>query len=397
MKGSDRLEKLSESQTLALTKRVRELQAQGRDIVGLTLGEPDFDTPTHIRNAAIDAIRDGFTHYPPVAGIPDLRQAVADKFKRDYGLTYKPANVVVSTGAKQSVINVVMALLNPGDECVLIAPYWVSYLEMIKMADGEARVVDTDVANGYKLDPADLEAAITPQTRLIIFNSPNNPTGTTYSRAELKAIAEVLARHPQVYIISDEIYEHLAYDTETACMASFPEIAERVIVVNGVSKGFAMTGWRIGYIVAPVWIAQLCEKFQGQITSGACSISQKATVAALTGPMEPTFAMRDEFKKRRDFMGGELNKIPGLKNYTPDGAFYFYPDVSHFIGKRTPGGVLIADVDDLSMYLLDEGGVAVIPGTAFGTDKHVRISYAYGMDLLRKGLQRISESLTALQ
>jgi aspartate aminotransferase len=397
MKGSDRLEKLSESQTLALTKRVRELQAQGRDIVGLTLGEPDFDTPTHIRNAAIDAIRDGFTHYPPVAGIPDLRQAVADKFKRDYGLAYKPANVVVSTGAKQSVINVVMSLLNPGDECVLIAPYWVSYLEMIKMADGEARVVDTDVANGYKLDPADLEAAITPQTRLIIFNSPNNPTGTTYSRAELKAIAEVLARHPQVYIISDEIYEHLAYDTETACMASFPEIAERVIVVNGVSKGFAMTGWRIGYIVAPVWIAQLCEKFQGQITSGACSISQKATVAALTGPMEPTFAMRDEFKKRRDFMGGELNKIPGLKNYTPDGAFYFYPDVSHFIGKRTPGGVLIADVDDLSMYLLDEGGVAVIPGTAFGTDKHVRISYAYGMDLLRKGLQRISESLTALQ
>lgn len=397
MKGSDRLEKLSESQTLALTKRVRELQAQGRDIVGLTLGEPDFDTPTHIRNAAIDAIRDGFTHYPPVAGIPDLRQAVADKFKRDYGLAYKPANVVVSTGAKQSVINVVMSLLNPGDECVLIAPYWVSYLEMIKMADGEARVVDTDVANGYKLDPADLEAAITPQTRLIIFNSPNNPTGTTYSRAELKAIAEVLARHPQVHIISDEIYEHLAYDTETACMASFPEIAERVIVVNGVSKGFAMTGWRIGYIVAPVWIAQLCEKFQGQITSGACSISQKATVAALTGPMEPTFAMRDEFKKRRDFMGGELNKIPGLKNYTPDGAFYFYPDVSHFIGKRTPGGVLIADVDDLSMYLLDEGGVAVIPGTAFGTDKHVRISYAYGMDLLRKGLQRISESLTALQ
>lgn len=397
MKGSDRLEKLSESQTLALTKRVRELQAQGRDIVGLTLGEPDFDTPTHIRNAAIDAIRDGFTHYPPVAGIPDLRQAVVDKFQRDYGLSYKPANVVVSTGAKQSVINVVMSLLNPGDECVLVAPYWVSYLEMVKMADGEARVVDTDVANGYKLDPADLEAAITPQTRLIIFNSPNNPTGTTYSKAELKAIADVLARHPHVYIISDEIYEHLAYDTETACMASFPEIAERVVVVNGVSKGFAMTGWRIGYIVAPVWIAQLCEKFQGQITSGACSISQKATVAALNGPMEPTYTMRDEFKKRRDFMGGELNKIPGLKNYTPDGAFYFYPDVSHFLGKRTPAGELIGDVDALSMYLLDQGGVAVIPGTAFGTDKHVRISYAYGMDMLRKGLQRIADSLTALQ
>lgn len=397
MKGTDRLEKLSESQTLALTKRVRELQAEGKDIVGLTLGEPDFDTPTHIRNAAIDAIRDGFTHYPPVAGIPDLRKAVAEKFSRDYGLQYTAANVVVSTGAKQSVVNVIMSLVNPGDESILVAPYWVSYLEMLKMADSEVAVVDTEVESGYKVNPQDLEAAITPKTRLIIFNSPNNPTGTTYSRSELKAIVEVLARHPHVYVLSDEIYEHITYDTETTCMASFPEIADRVIVVNGMSKGFAMTGWRIGYVVAPVWIAQLCEKYQGQITSGTCSISQKAAVAALTGPMEPTFTMRDEFRKRRDYMGAELSKIPGLKNYTPEGAFYFYPDVSHFIGKHTPEGKTIEDVDDLTMYLLDAGGVAVIPGTAFGTDKHVRISYAYSMDLLRKGMERITQSLTALQ
>ena len=397
MKGTDRLEKLSESQTLALTKRVRELQAEGKDIVGLTLGEPDFDTPTHIRNAAIDAIRDGFTHYPPVAGIPDLRKAVAEKFSRDYGLQYTAANVVVSTGAKQSVVNVIMSLVNPGDESILVAPYWVSYLEMLKMADSEVAVVDTEVESGYKVNPQDLEAAITPKTRLIIFNSPNNPTGTTYSRSELKAIVEVLARHPHVYVLSDEIYEHITYDTETTCMASFPEIADRVIVVNGMSKGFAMTGWRIGYVVAPVWIAQLCEKYQGQITSGTCSISQKAAVAALTGPMEPTFTMRDEFRKRRDYMGAELSKIPGLKNYTPEGAFYFYPDVSHFIGKHTPEGKTIEDVDDLTMYLLDAGGVAVIPGTAFGTDKHVRISYAYSMDLLSKGMERITQSLTALQ
>jgi aspartate aminotransferase len=397
MRGTDRLEKLSESQTLALTKRVRELQAEGKDIVGLTLGEPDFDTPDHIREAAVEAIRQGFTHYPPVAGIPELRKAVAEKFKRDYGCEYGPQNVVVSTGAKQSVINVVMSVLNPGDLCVLIAPYWVSYLEMVKMADAEAHVVHTHVENGYKITPEELEQALSPETKLIIFNSPNNPTGSTYSKEELGALAAVLAKFPNLTILSDEIYEHITYDVEPACMASFPSIADRCVIVNGVSKGFAMTGWRIGYMVGPTWVAQLCEKYQGQITSGACSISQKAAVAAISGPMKPTHDMRDAFRERRDFMGAELDKIQGLKNYCPEGAFYFYPDISAFLGKRTPSGRIVNDVDDLSMYLLDEGGVAVIPGTAFGTTQHLRISYAYNMDMLKKGILRIQNCLNALK
>lgn len=395
--ASDRLQKLSESQTLAMSKRVRELIAAGRDVIGLTLGEPDFDTPVHIRNAAIEAIRESFTHYPPVAGIPELRQAVADKFKREYGLDFSAANVVVSTGAKQSLVNTIMSLVNPGQRVLLPAPYWVSYYEMFKMADAEIHVLPTDIQAEYKLSPAQLEAAITPHTRLMLLNSPNNPTGSIYTRDELAALVEVLARHPQVYVISDEIYEYITYDTAPTCLASFDSIRDRVIVVNGVSKGFAMTGWRIGYIVAPKPIAALCEKFQGQVTSGASSISQRAALAALTGPLDPTWKMRDAFRARRDYVAARLEQIPGLKGYLPEGAFYFYPDFSEFFGRTAPNGERMDDIDSLARYLLDTGDVALISGTAFGTNEHMRISYAYAQESLEKALDRIQSALAALK
>ncbi|MEM7036031.1 MAG: pyridoxal phosphate-dependent aminotransferase [Bacteroidota bacterium] len=397
MKGTNLLQKLSESQTLAITKKVRQLRKEGRDITGLTLGEPDFDTPDHIRNAAIEAIREGFTHYPPVAGIPDLRQAIADKFRTQNGLDLGPKNVVVSTGAKQSIVNVIMSLINPGDEVIMGAPYWVSYLEMLKMADAKTVTIQTSITNRFKITPSLLEAAITPKTKMLILNSPNNPTGSMYTKQELTELVAVLAKHPHVFVLADEIYEHIAYDETPTSAASFPEIADRTIIVNGVSKGFAMTGWRIGYIGAPVWIAELCEKYQGQITSGASSISQRAALAALTGPMDPTYAMREEFRRRRDWMANELEIMPEVASYVPTGAFYFYPDLSVFFGRTAPSGRKIADIDVLCDYLIMEGGVALIPGTAFGTDAHVRISYAYAMETLQSGMERLGNALAALK
>jgi aspartate aminotransferase len=397
MKGTQRLAVLSESQTLSLTKLVRQLQAEGKDIVGLTLGEPDFDTPEHIRSAAIAAIHAGHTHYPPVAGIPALRKAVADLYAKKYNVDAVPGNVVISTGAKQAVVNAVMSLLNPGDEAILPAPYWVSYYEIFKMAEAEVVVVHTTLENGYKMSPAQLEAAITPKTKLLMLNSPNNPTGGMYSHDELKGLVEVLERYPEIVVISDEIYEHISFDVEPVSMVNFPSIRNRMVVINGVSKGFAMTGWRIGFTLAPLWLSELCEKYQGQITSGACSISQHAALAAYTGPMEPTWEMREAFRERRDFVGKKLHAIPGLKSYVPPGAFYFYPDLSYFIGKVTPKGETIRDIDHLCHYLLMDGLVAVIPGTAFGTDVHVRISYAYAMPLLEKAMERLAAALSALQ
>lgn len=397
MKGSKRLEVLSESQTLALTKLVRQLQAEGKDVVGLTLGEPDFDTPDHIREAAIAAIREGFTHYTPVAGIPALRAAIADDYDQVAPGHYKAANVVVSNGAKQSVVNAVMSLIDPGDEVVIPSPYWVSYIEIFKMAEATVRVVDTTIANGYKLTPAQLEAAITPKTKMLLLNSPNNPTGGMYTLEESEALVAVLERHPQVFLLSDEIYEHIWFEHPTVCMARFASIRDRLIIVSGVSKGFAMTGWRIGYVLAPTWIAELCEKYQGQITSGASSVSQRAALAAYDSPLDATERMRLEFKRRREYMGAKLRAIPHLVSYDPPGAFYFYPDLSAFLGKTTPKGEKIRDIDHLTEYLLMEGGVAVIPGTAFGTDSHVRISYAYAMEVLEKGCERLANALNALK
>ncbi|MFM2374976.1 MAG: hypothetical protein RLZZ165_72 [Bacteroidota bacterium] len=397
MKGTQRLEILSESQTLALTKLVRQLQAEGRDVVGLTLGEPDFDTPDHIREAAMAAIREGFTHYTPVAGIPALRQAIASSYHSRGGSDYKAANVVVSNGAKQSVVNVVMSLLDPGDEVVIPSPYWVSYIEIFKMAEAKVSVVPTSLEDGFKMTSAQLEAAITPRTKMVLLNSPNNPTGAMYSRQEAEGLVAVLDRHPEVFLVSDEIYEHIWFESPSVSFASFPSIRDRLVIVSGVSKGFAMTGWRIGYSLSPLWISELCEKYQGQITSGASSVSQRAALAAFSGTMEPTERMRLQFRERRDFMEKQLNQIPLLGSYAPAGAFYFYPDLGNFLGKVTPKGEIIRDIDQLAEYLLMEGGVAVITGTAFGTDRHVRISYAYSMEVLSKGMERLANALNALR
>ncbi len=397
MKGSKRLEVLSESQTLALTKLVRQMQAEGKDVVGLTLGEPDFDTPDHIRQAAIAAINEGFTHYTPVAGIPALRSAIADLYRNFCGADVGAANVVVSNGAKQSVVNTVMSLVDPGDGVIMSAPYWVSYLEIFKMAEADVTIVETDIDSGFKMTAAQLEAAITPNTKMVLLNSPNNPTGAMFTLAEVEAIVAVLERHPQVILVSDEIYEHIWFVHESVSFARFASLADRLVIISGVSKGFAMTGWRIGYVMASKWIAELCEKYQGQITSGASSVSQRAALAAFTGPMEPSDEMRKEFERRRDFMGKQLAAIPGLKSYDPPGAFYFYPDLSYFLGKVSPSGERMDDIDQLTHYLLVDGQVAVIPGTAFGTDRHIRISYAYGMDILEKGTARLAAALNALQ
>ena len=397
MKGSNRLGVLAESATLAMSKRVRELKAEGKDIIGLTLGEPDFDTPLHIRQAAIQAVEESDTHYPPVAGKPELRDAVATRYQRDFGLPFTPSNVMVSTGAKQALVNVIMSLVNPGEETIMVAPYWVSYREMLKMAEAKLVTVQTRIEHGFKLQPEDLEAAITPNTKLIIFNNPNNPTGATHTPEELAALAAVLERHPHVYMISDEIYEHLTYGIKTTSMATFESIRERVIIINGVSKAFAMTGWRIGFTIAAEWLIKLCEKYQGQITSGASTISQRAATAAMTGSLDATEAMRVQFQKRRDFLHRSLTDIPGLKAYLPEGAFYFYPDLSAFIGCSAPDGTKLDDIDAVTAYILNASGLALIPGSAFGTDKHVRISYAYDMASLEDAMQRLKSCLSALK
>ena len=380
-----------------MAKKVRQLMAEGKDIVGLTLGEPDFDTPDHIREAAIQAIRDGHTHYPPVAGIPELREAIAAKFRNEYGLATTASQVVVSTGAKQALVNVIMSLVNPGEGALVVAPYWVSYREMLKMADAEIKVVQTTVEEEYKLSPEKLDAALDADTKLLILNNPSNPTGSAYSQAELAGLVEVLERYPNLIILSDEIYEYITYEMDHTCLAGFESIRDRVIVVNGMSKGFAMTGWRIGYSVSTPAIAQLCEKYQGQITSGANIIAQYASLAGLISSLEPTFAMRDSFRERRDYMFGALSEMDGVKVFLPPGAFYFYPDVSGYFGRVAPSGKRIEGIQDLCDYLLDEGGVAVITGEAFGTDSHVRISYAYSMDMLQNAMGRMQQSLALLK
>ena len=396
---SDRINLLSESETLAMTRRSRELRAQGFDVINLSIGEPDFDTPEHVKEAAKEAIDQNYSHYTPVPGYPELRQAIVNKLKRDNQLEYTSEQIVVSTGAKQSLANAIMCLVNPEDEVLIPAPYWVSYKEMIKLAGGTGVFIESSVKTDFKVTPAQIEAAITPKTKVFMFSSPCNPSGTVYNFDELKAFAEVFARHPQVFIISDEIYENINFTGKHFSIASFPEIFDRVIVINGLSKGFAMTGWRLGYMASNKEIAKACDKLQGQITSGTCSITQRAAIVAMnTDPAESNDIklMVDAFKYRRDLSISLLREIPGINLNLPEGAFYLFPEVTMYFGKKF-GERIILSGSDLCDYLLDTAYVAMVPGAAFGSPDCIRFSYATSEDNLRDAIKRISEALAKLK
>jgi aspartate aminotransferase len=396
---SNRILNMAESETLAMTAKARELKAQGKDVISLSIGEPDFNTPEIVKEAAKQAIDDNFTHYPPVPGYPDLREAVCQKFKRDNNLDFKPEQIVVSTGAKQSIYQVVQCLVNPGDEVIIPTPYWVSYKEIVRVAEGKCVYVKTLIENDFKVTPEQIEAAITPKTKLIMFSSPSNPTGMLYTKEELKGIAEVVARHKNVFIMADEIYEHINFVGKHESIAQFPEVRDRVITINGVAKGFAMTGWRIGFIAAPLEIAKACNKLQGQVTSATCSIAQKATVRAMQmdpNTSEDIINMRNIFRQRRDMVYKLLCDIPGLKVRLPQGAFYFFPDVSSYYGKSFNGNK-IENSTDMAFYLLNEANVATVMGSAFGDDTCIRLSYATSEELLREALRRIKDALANLK
>ena len=394
---SKRVAALAVSQTLAMSQRSQELRAAGVDVINLSVGEPDFDTPAHIKEAAKKAIDDNFTRYTPVPGYMTLRQAIADKLSRENGLHFNPAQIVVGNGAKQELCNVILATVNPGDEVIIPTPAWVSYVEMVKLAEGHVVELPTGIDTDFKLSPERLEAAITPRTRMIMFCSPSNPTGSVYTRAELEALAEVLARHPHVLVLADEIYEHINYTGTFTSMASLPGLEGRVIVINGVSKAYAMTGWRIGYCAAPLPIAKAVSKLQGQYTSGVSSIAQKAAEAAYTGPQQCVTDMREAFRRRRDLVVELARRIPGLKVNEPQGAFYLFPEVSAYLGTRTPDGRAIDTDTDLAMYLLDDAHVATVAGSAFGTPGYIRFSYATSDDNLREAMRRIAEALGRLE
>jgi len=389
---SDRINNLSTSQTLAMAAKARELKAQGKDIISLSLGEPDFNTPDFIKEAAIQAIHDNYSTYSPVDGYVELKEAICRKFKRDNNLDYKPSQIVVSTGAKQSLYNLCQVLLNPGDECILPAPYWVSYAEMVKMAEANPVEVPTSIESDFKITPAQLEAAITPKTKLIMFSSPCNPSGSVYNEAELTALARVLDNYPDIYVVSDEIYEHINFSGNFCSIATITGMYDKTITVNGVAKAFAMTGWRIGYIGGPEFIAKACTKMQGQVTSGANSIAQRATITAVDADPAVLKDMVAAFHSRRDLVVGLLKEIPGVKINVPEGAFYVFPDVSSFFGK-TLKGVEIKDADDLSMYLLEHANVATVTGDAFGNPDCIRFSYATSENILTEALRRIKEAL----
>lgn len=395
MELAQRLSRIAESQTIQMSKLSRELKAKGIDIIDLAIGEPDFDTPQHIKEAAKKAIDEGYTHYTPVAGYADLRQAVCQKLKRDNDLDYTPDQIVVSTGAKQSIANVVLSIVNPGDEVIIPTPYWVSYSEIVRLEKGEVVFVNGKFDNDYKITPEQLEAAITPKARLFIHSSPCNPTGSVYTAEELAALAEVFRKHPQLFIISDEIYEYINYQGKHASLASFDFLKDRVILVNGLSKGFAMTGWRLGYIAAPLPIAKACDKIQSQMTSGTCSITQRAAITALTSDTKPTQDMVKEFRRRRDYMLSELRTIPGLRVTEPQGAFYVFPDVSTYFGK-TDGAVTVKNADDLCMYLINQAHISTVTGSAFGEPACIRMSYATSMEKLKEALQRFKDALARL-
>lgn len=393
---ADRINALEESSTLAMTKKARELAAQGHKVISLSVGEPDFKTPKHICEAAKKAIDDGFHGYSPVAGYPDLRKAIADKLRRDNGLTWGPENIVVSTGAKHALANAIQVLVNPGDEVIIFAPYWVSYSEMVKLAEGKSVVIDGAFENDFKVTPEQFEAAITPRTKVVMFASPNNPTGSVYSEAELRAIGEVVARHEGIYVLADEIYEYINFTPEGHfSIGSMPEIADRVITVNGVAKGFAMTGWRIGFTAAAKWITDGLEKLQGQVTSGTCSIAQKAAVAAFNGPLDETRKMTEAYHRRRDLVVGLLREIPGFKVAMPDGAFYAFPDVSAYFGK-SDGTTTIRNSDDFSGWLLTTAHVATVAGSGFGAPNCIRISTAASDENLVEAVGRIRAAVATL-
>ena len=389
---SDRINNLSTSQTLAMAALARELKLQGKDIISLSLGEPDFNTPDFIKEAAKKAIDENYSTYSPVDGYLDLKEAICRKFKRDNNLDYKPSNIVVSTGAKQSLYNIAQCMLNDGDEVILPAPYWVSYYEIIKMAGGIPVEVPTSVDSDFKITADQLEKVITPKTKMIWYSSPCNPSGSVYNREELTALSKVLEKHPNIYIVADEIYEHINFSGTFCSVASIPGMFERTITVNGVAKAFAMTGWRIGYIGAPEFIAKACTKMQGQVTSGANSIAQRATIAAVDADPSVLNEMVAAFKSRRNLVVGLINNIPGLKLNVPEGAFYVFPDVSSYFGKTLRGKV-IANADDFSMYLLSEANVATVTGDAFGNPNCIRFSYATSEELLTEAMRRIKEAL----
>ena len=386
---SARINSLPVSETLAMAAKARELRNQGIDIIGLSLGEPDFNTPEFIKDAAIQAVKDNYNSYSPVDGYADLKEAICLKFKRDNGLTYTPSQVVVSTGAKQSIANVCMVLLNPNDEVLLPAPYWVSYSAIATLAEAKSIVIPSSIETDFKITPEQLEAAITSKTKLVMFNSPNNPSGTVYTEAEYRALAKVLEKYPDIFILSDEIYEHINYGVPHFSFASITEMTDRTITVNGVAKAFAMTGWRIGYIGAPEWIAKACNKMQGQITSGANCIAQRATIAALEAPVRQIQYMIDEFAQRREMIIELLSAIPGFILNQPKGAFYVFPDISYYIGK-TLHGKTIANASDFSMFLLEKAHVATVSGEAFGNEKCIRISYAASVDEIKEAVKRIA-------
>jgi aspartate aminotransferase len=393
---SNRINNLAESATIKMAKLGRELAAKGVDVISLSFGEPDFHTPEYVKEAAKKAMDQNFTYYTPVSGYPDLRKAISNKLKTENNLDYDPSQIVVSTGAKQAIANAVLCLVNPGDEVIIPTPYWVSYSEVVKLAEGKSVFIDSTVEQDFKISPEQLEAAITPKSKLFMFSSPCNPTGSVYNKEELAGLAKVFEKHPEIYILSDEIYEHINFVDKHESIAQFESIKDRVIIINGFSKAFAMTGWRIGYTASNKEIAAACDKMQGQITSGTCSITQKAGVAAYEGGLESVIQMREQFRKRRDLVYGLLKDIPGVKTNLPDGAFYFFPNVTSFFGKSYNGRT-VKDADELSLYLLEEGHVATVGGDSFGDPKSIRISYAAAEDKLIEAMRRIKEALSRLQ
>ena len=396
MKLSSRLQKFNEPETLKMAKLGRELRAKGVDVIDLSLGEPDFDTPDHVKQFAKKAIDDNYSHYTPVAGYADLREAVCTKLKRDNNLDYKPENILASTGAKQSLANIILAVVDIGDEVIIPTPYWVTYSELVRLADGKPVFVQSSIESNYKITPEQLEAAITPKTKLFMFSSPCNPSGSVYSREELKGLAEVFSKYPDVLIISDEIYEYINYKGKHESIAQFADIKDRVIIVNGLSKGFAMTGWRLGYIAADPAIVKGCEKLQGQITSATCSITQRAAIEALTGDLTASHDMLKAFTDRRKRILKLLTEIPSVACAEPDGAFYVFPKVDAYFGKKH-GDAASANADDLCMYLLNTAHVSTVTGTAFGEPTCIRISFANSMTNIEKAVERIKKALAALQ
>ena len=389
---SERINSLPVSATLAMASKARELKSKGVDVIGLSLGEPDFNTPEFIKQAAINAVEENWNSYSPVDGYADLKEAICKKFKRDNNIQYKPSQIVVSTGAKQSIANVCMVLLNPGDEVLLPAPYWVSYSAIATLAEAKSVIIPSSIENDFKISPEQLEGSINSKTKLVMFNSPNNPSGTIYTKKELEAMGEILKKYPDVYILSDEIYEHINYGTPHFSIAGIPDLYDRTITVNGVAKAFAMTGWRIGYIGAPEWIAKACNKMQGQITSGANCIAQRATITALNEPITKIQYMIDEFAKRREIIIELLKDIPGIKLNKPSGAFYVFPDVSYYFGKVL-NGKKIKNATDFALYLLEKAHVATVTGEAFGNGNCIRISYAASEEKIRLAIERISSAL----